>query len=100
VLYYTPALLNKDRMTYVGYKAIKGNNMLAFLQNGEIEIKSSSMVYQLYLYLVYFVGLFTFLIFYLKKNIYDTTQFVKHIFKWTLFKDNASRVEVLRSELE
>lgn len=58
------------------------------------------MVYQLYLYLVYFVALFTFLIFYLKKNIYDTSQFVKNIFKWVLLKDHNARVEVLRSELE
>jgi len=36
ILYYIPALKNKERMTYVGYKAIKGNNKLSFLKNGDI----------------------------------------------------------------
>ena len=35
-LHYTPALKNPKRITYVGYKAIKGYNKLAFLDSGGI----------------------------------------------------------------
>ena len=100
LLHYTPALHNKALITLIGYRAITGYNKLAFLRSGEIEFKSSSMLYQLYLYLLYFVGLFLFFIYLLKKNIYDTTQFAKNIFRWMLFKDGVARVEVLKAELE
>ena len=36
ILYYTPALNNPKRITYVGYRAIKAYNKLAFLDNGDI----------------------------------------------------------------
>ena len=55
------------------------------------------MVYQLYLFIVYFVGLFGFMFFYLRKNIFDTTLFAKNIFRWVFFKDAHSRREVLKS---
>ena len=100
VLYYTPALQNPNRTTYIGYRAITGYNKLAFLKNGSIQFKSTSMVYQLVIFMVYFIVLFGFLFYYLKKNLFDTSLFVKNIFKWMFFKDHAAKVEVLRSELE
>ena len=100
VLNYIPALKNPKRITYVGYRAIKGYNQLAFLRNGDIEFKSAGTVYQLYIYFVFFLGLFVFLTYFLRKNIYDTSQFARNIFKWIFFKDRGARIEVLKSELE
>jgi hypothetical protein len=100
ILHYIPALQNTDRLTLVGYHAIKGYNNLAFLKNGEIEFKATGMIYELYLYLLYFVALFLFMSYYLRSNIFEASQFVKNIFKWLIFKDAHARVEVLKSELE
>jgi hypothetical protein len=73
---------------------------MRFLPTGEVVFKCTSLVYQLYLFLLYFVFLFLFLIFLTKKSINETGQFVKHILRWVLMKDMQSRVEVLKSELE
>jgi hypothetical protein len=100
VLHYIPAIQNKQRMTLVGYKALFNFNKMKFRRTGEFVLKRTSLVYQLYLFLFYFASLFLFLIYVTRKNLYESSQFVKHILKWVFLKDRTSRVEVLKSELE
>lgn len=87
-------------MTQVGYKALYLFNKIKFRKSGEIIFKRTSLVYQLYLFLIYFTCLFIFLMYLTKKSLYDSSQFIKHILRWVFFKDRVSKVEVLKSELE
>ena len=100
MLHYIPAIQNKQRTTLVGYKALFNFNKMKFRKTGEVIFKKTSIVYQLYLFLVYFACLFLFLIYFSKKNLYDSSQFAKNILKWVFLKDRTARVEVLKSELE
>lgn len=91
-LNYIPALDNKERVTLIGYKALEYFNKMRFLNTGEIVFKCTSLIYQIYLFFLYFVGLFLFLVFVNRKNLYDTSLFVRHILRWVFFKDMSSRV--------
>jgi len=99
-LHYIPAIQNKQRMTMVGYKALHLFNKMKFRKSGDIIFKRTSLVYQLYLFLVYFTCLLLFLVFVIRKSLNDSTQFVKNILRWVFLKDRNARVEVLKSELE
>jgi hypothetical protein len=57
-------------------------------------------MFQLYIFLGYFVALTLFLVFVSRRNLVESGQFVKHILKWAFLKDRAARIEVLKSELE
>lgn len=84
-------------MTYVGYKSLKSFNKMRFLKTGGVVFKSTSLVYQFYLFFLYFTIVFLLLFFLCRKNIYDSSQFIRNILKWVFLKDMASRVEVLKS---
>jgi hypothetical protein len=92
IINYIPAIHNKQRITLVGYKAFHLFNKIKFRKTGEVVFKRTSLVYQLYLFLIYFTCLITFLLYLTKKSLYDSSQFVKHILKWVMFKDRVSRV--------
>lgn len=98
LLHYLPAVKNLQRLTMVGYRALYEFNKFKFSEN-EIIFKRTSQVYQLYLFLLYFVLLTLFLMFVSRRNLYESGLFVKHLLKWAFLKDRASRVEVLKSEL-
>lgn len=57
-------------------------------------------MFQLYIFLGYFVALTLFLVFVSRRNLVESGQFVKYILKWAFLKDRAARIEVLKSELE
>ena len=97
-LKYLPAIKNIDRYTLIGYKALYEFNKFKFDQD-QIIFKRTSLVYQLYLFLLYFLLLTLFLVFISRRNLYDSAMFVKHILKWGFLKDRMSRIEVLKSEL-
>lgn len=100
VIHYIPAVRNLQRRTLVGYKALYEFDKFRFSENGEIIFKRTEQVYQLYLFVAYFVALSLFLVFVSRRNLFESGQFVKHILKWTFLKDRLSRIEVLKSELE
>jgi hypothetical protein len=93
---YLPAIKNIDRFTLIGYKALYEFNKFKFNEN-EIIFKRTSLIYQLYLFLVYFMLLTLFLVFISRRNLYDSGMFIKHILKWVFLKDRNSRIEVLKS---
>lgn len=99
VINYLPAVENKERVTLIGYKALYEFSKFKFDEESII-FKRTTYIYQLYLFLAYFTLLSVFLIYTTRKNIYDSSQFVKHALKWVFLKDRGSRIEVLKSELQ
>jgi hypothetical protein len=83
----------------VGYKALYEFNKFKF-DESNIIFKRTSQIYQLYLFLAYFILLTLFLVFISRRNLYETGVFAKHLLKWAFLKDRISRIEVLKSELE
>lgn len=98
VVRYLPAIQNLQRLTLVGYKALYEFNKFKFNEN-EVIFKRTSQMFQLYLFLLYFLFLTLFLMFISRRNLYESGMFVKNILKWAFLKDRTSRIEVLKAEL-
>jgi hypothetical protein len=63
----------------------------------KIIFKRTSQLFLLYIFLAYYFALCLFIVIKNKEDNFKTLQFIRNIISWVVWKDNAARVEVLRT---
>ena len=65
----------------------------------EIIFKRTSQLYQLYLFLAYFVAFTLVFLILFRRNFTDSMKFVTNVVSWVIFQNPEARIRVLRTEL-
>ena len=67
------------------------------IDDGKIIFKRTSQLFLLYLFLAYYFAICFFIILINRNDNFKTMEFVRNILSWVMWKDNAARIEVLRT---